>query len=83
MSHDEQIKIGLIVVDAPLESQSLRAAAESFGMSVAVSWVGNADQVVEFLSKPIGLDIIIIGGHGDERGLILPVFEEAIKANYR
>lgn len=75
--------VHILAVDAPLETQTLRAAAESFGLKVTVTWAGNADQIVEAMSLPQSADLFTICGHGDARGLILPVLAGEAKARYR
>ena len=52
------------------EAHALRAAAEYWRAFVTVTWVGNSGQIVEYFSKCPVHDLIIIAGHGDERGLL-------------
>ncbi|MEH2180232.1 hypothetical protein [Nostoc sp.] len=47
-----------------------------------MTWVGNSAQIVDFLSSKPDHDVIIISGHGDERGLLLPELVEEIRSNY-
>jgi hypothetical protein len=49
---------------------------------VTVTWVGNSGQVVEYLSQSPPHEVIVISGHGDERGLHLPELAEAIRDHY-
>ena len=74
--------IHILAIDSALEAQALRAAAEYWGAAVTISWVGNAREVVNYFgSHPIH-DLILIAGHGDERGLLLPSLAESIKEDY-
>ena len=74
--------IHVLAVDSALETQALRAAAEYWGAAVTVTWVGNATDVVDYCASHPIHDVIIIAGHGDERGLLLPSLDESIKGNY-
>ena len=62
------------------EAHALRAAAEYWRAFVTVTWVGNSGQMVEYFSKSPVHDLIIIAGHGDERGLLLPELAEEIRS---
>jgi hypothetical protein len=64
------------------EAHALRAAAEYWRAFVTVTWVGNSGQIVEYFSKCPAHDLIIIAGHGDERGLLLPELAEEIRSQY-
>lgn len=76
------VKVHIIEIETCLESHALRYAAECWGAFVTVTWVGNSAQVVEFLSNKPEQNIIVISGHGDERGLLLPELVEEIKSEY-
>lgn len=76
------IKLHILEITTGLEVHAVRYAAEHWGMSVTVTWVGNSGQLVDFLSSSPEHDIILISGHGDERGLLLPELAEAVAANY-
>ncbi len=58
------------------EAHALRSAAEYWGAFVTVTWVGNSAQIVEYFSQCPENDLIIIAGHGDERGFLLPELAE-------
>lgn len=64
------------------EAHALRSAAEYWGAFVTVTWVGNSGQIVEYFSQCPEHDLIIIAGHGDERGLLLPELAEEIRSHY-
>ena len=76
------VRLHLLVINTSLEGQALRAAAECWGADVTVTWVGNSRQVVEYLSQSPTQDVIVISGHGDERGLLLPELAEEIRNHY-
>ncbi len=76
------IFVHIIEVTTGLEAHALRYAAECWGASVGVTWVGNAQQIVDVLSSKPVHDVLIISGHGDERGLLLPPLAAEIKERY-
>jgi hypothetical protein len=76
------IAIHIIEIETGLEAHAVRYSAEYWGAFVTMTWVGNSAQIVDFLSSKPHHDIIIISGHGDERGLLLPELVEEIKDEY-
>jgi hypothetical protein len=70
------VSVHILAADTGLQAHVIRAAAEHFGASVTVTWVGNSSQVVEFLSGRPSVDVIVLSFHGDERGLLLPSLAE-------
>ena len=72
----------LLVIDTGLEAHALRSAAEAWEAEVTVTWVGNSRQIVEYLSQSPLHEVIVISGHGDERGLLLPELAEEIRSRY-
>jgi hypothetical protein len=76
------IKVHIIEIETGLEAHAIRYAAECWGTFVTVTWVSNSAQIVDFLSSQPNHDVIIISGHGDERGLLLPDLAEEIKDEY-
>ena len=76
------ITLHIIEIDSGLEAQAIRAVAEAWGVTVAVTWVGNSGQIVDVLSGQPTDDILMLTGHGDERGLLLPELAEAVRSHY-
>ena len=76
------IKLHILEIATGLEAHAVRYAAEHWGISVTVTWVGNSQQIVDCLSSYPDCDLILISGHGDERGLILPELAEEVSSNY-
>jgi|SRR5450631_372024 len=76
------IRLHLLVIDAALEAQALRSVAEAWGAEVSVTWVANSRQIVEYLSQPPSHEMIVLCGHGDERGLLLPQLAEEVRNRY-
>ena len=72
----------IIAVDAGLEPHALRLAAEAWGADVGVTWVGNSQQIVDCFAGAPRRDIIVISGHGDERGLMLPDLAADLQHRY-
>ncbi len=64
------------------EAHALRYAAEYWGAFVTLTWVGNSGQIVEYFSHHPEHDLIIISGHGDEHGLLLPELAEEVRSRY-
>jgi hypothetical protein len=76
------IRIHLLAIDTGLEAHALRSATEAWGAEVTVTWVGNSRQIVEYLSQSPSHEVIVISGHGDERGLLLPELAEELRSHY-
>ena len=76
------VKVHILEIESGLEAHAIRYAAEYWGAFVTVTWVGNSAQVVEFLSNKPDHDVIVISGHGDERGLLLPELVKEIRSEY-
>lgn len=74
--------IHIIAIETGHEAYVLRLAAEAWGAAVTVTWVGNSQQVVDYFAHSPPHDLIIISGHGDERGLLLPVLAVEIQHRY-
>ena len=72
--------VHILTDDTGLQPHVIGAAAEHFGASVTVTWVGNSAQVVEYLSSRPPQDVIILSFHGDERGLLLPALGEEVRS---
>jgi len=77
------MKIHIIAIEAGNEPHALRSAAEAWGADVTITWVGNSDQIITYLSSKPPHDIIIISGHGDANSLHLPLLDNAIQSRYR
>ncbi len=75
--------VHILSVDSTLEVIAIRAACEYWDVNVTVTWVGNANQIVELLRNSPAHDLIILAGHGDEEGLCLPELAEEIKSSYQ
>lgn len=75
-------KLHFLVLGSALEAYALRSITEYWGADVSVTWVGNSRQVVDYLSQSPSHDVIVISGHGDERGLLLPELAEEIRSRY-
>ena len=61
--------IHILAVNAALETQALRPAAEYWGASVSVTWAATSQDIMDLLANHPTHDLIIIAGHGDQRGL--------------
>ncbi|MEZ4865668.1 MAG: hypothetical protein R3C14_30430 [Caldilineaceae bacterium] len=75
-------QIHIIAIDTGNEPHAIRSAAEWWGADVTMTWVGNSDQIVNLLSTEPVQQLIVISGHGDERGLLLPPLAAEIADNY-
>ncbi len=75
-------RIHILEIESALEAQALRAAGECWGAQVSVTWVANSSQVVDFLSQQPPHDLILICAHGDERGIVLPILADEVKARF-
>ena len=69
-------RVHILAADTGLQPHVVRAAAEHFGASVTVTWVGNSSQVIEGLSLRPPPDVLVLSFHGDERGILLPPLGE-------
>ncbi len=76
------IRLHHLVINTGLEAHALRSAAEYWGSNVTVTWVGNSSQVGEYLSQSPSHEVIVISGHGDTHGLLLPELAEEIRCHY-
>ena len=76
------LKMHIIAVETGNEPQAVRAAAEQWGVFVTMTWVGNSGQIVDYFAGQPDHDLIIISGHGDERGLLLPELNNEIANRY-
>lgn len=76
------LKIHIIEIETGLEAHAVRYAAEHWGASVSVTWVANSAQVVNFFAGCPEQEVIIISGHGNEHGLLLPKLAEEVKHKY-
>jgi len=76
------VTIHIIEIEAGLEVHALRYGAEYWGAFVTVTWVANSSQIVNFFQSLPRQDIIIICGHGNDRGLLLPELAGEIKDKY-
>ena len=75
-------KIHIIEIESGNDPHAIRYAAECWGAFVTATWVGNSGQVVEYLSSEPEAELIIICGHGDGRGLLLPELAEQVRDRY-
>ncbi len=75
-------RVHILAIDVALQAQLIRAAAEHFGAFVTMTWVGNSAQIVGYLTDYPAAEVIIISGHGEERGLVLPELGEEFKHLY-
>lgn len=76
------MRVHILAADTGLQPHVVRAAAEHYGASVTVTWVGNSAQVVDFLSRHPSVDVIILSFHGDKRGVLLPELSQDVRALY-
>lgn len=76
------MKIHIFAIETGLQSHAIRLAAEYWGADVTVTWVGNSRQIVDYFSAPPAHELLIIAGHGDERGLLLPELGQEIQHLY-
>ena len=72
--------VHILAADTGLQPHVIRAAAEHFGASVTLTWIGNSAQVVDYLSGRPPQDVIVLSFHGDERGLLLPTLGEEARS---
>ncbi len=77
-----RVKLHILAIDTGNEADAIRSAAEGWAYFVTVDWIGNSQDFVDSLSSSPNADIIIIAGHGDERGICLPELAEEIKHKY-
>ena len=75
--------VHILAIETGNEPHALRAVLECWGLDVSITWVGNADQVVAYLSSKPSHDLIIISGHGDANTLYLPELAAELAAEYR
>ncbi len=64
------------------EAHAIRLAAECWDVTVTATWIGNSQQIVDYFAACPQHDLIIISGHGDERGLLLPELAVEIQHCY-
>ena len=76
------LKMHIVDIETGNEPQAIRAAAEWWGVFVTMTYVGNSGQIVDYFSGQPDHDLIIIAGHGDERGLLLPELAKEIANRY-
>ena len=74
--------VHILAADTGLQPHVVRAAAEHFGASVTVTWIGNSAQVVDCLSSHPRREVIVLSFHGDERGFLLPTLAEECRSLY-
>ncbi len=74
--------VHILSIGTGLQAHAIRTAAEHFGASVTVTWVGNSAQVVDCLSIRPSADVIVLSAHGDERGMLLPHIDEKFSSLY-
>lgn len=72
----------ILAIETGGESYAIRLAAEQWGMTVTLTGVGNSGQIVDYFKGRPTHDLILISGHGDERGLLLPELDDEIAARY-
>jgi hypothetical protein len=72
----------ILALETGGESYTIRLAAECWGMQVTLTGVGNSGQIVDYFKGRPDHDLILISGHGDERGLFLPELDDEIAARY-
>ncbi len=75
-------QLHILEIGTGLEAHALRYAAEHWGADVTITWVGNSQQIVEYLSQSPTHDVVIISGHGNEQGLLLPKLAEERRNRY-
>ena len=76
------LKTHIIAIETGHEPHAIRSAAEWWGVFVTMTWVGNSGQIVDYFAGQPDHDLIIISGHGDERGLLLPKLGDEIADRY-
>lgn len=72
----------ILAIETGHEPYAVRAAAEAWGMLVTLVGVGNSGQIVEYFKGRPEHDLIVISGHGDKRGLLLPKLADEIAPRY-
>lgn len=76
------LKTHIIAIETGNEPHAIRSVAEWWGVFVTVTWVGNSGQIVDYFTGQPDHDLIILSGHGDERGLLLPKLDAEIATRY-
>ena len=76
------MNVHILEIETGLEAHAIRLAAEYWGADVTVTWVGNSRQIVDYFSTVPAHELLIISGHGDERGLHLPELAQEIQHLY-
>lgn len=77
--------VAILSVDSPLETQAIRAFAETLNFTVSVTWVGNSHHVTGFFEKvrdDAHQKVVFISAHGDERGLLLPELAPQVEQQF-
>lgn len=74
--------VHILEIESSMEAQAMRSVAECFGAVVSVTWTGNSAQIVDFLSQTPAHELILICGHGDKRGVLLPELAEQVRARF-
>jgi len=72
----------IIVTETGNEPHAIRSAAEWWQYDVTVTWVGNSQQIVNYLSSKPKHDLIIFSTHGIESGMVLPELDPEIEKDY-
>jgi len=72
----------IIVTETGNEPHAIRSAAEWWQYDVTMTWVGNSQQIVDYLSSKPKHDLIIFSTHGIESGMALPELDPEIEKNY-
>lgn len=75
------LNLHILAIETGNEAHAIRAAAEYWGCTVAITWAGHPDQVIEFFNSPPA-NIIILSAHGDDNGMYLPDLGEQIPTIY-
>ena len=78
----QPVTVHILAADTGLQPHVVRVAAEHYGASVSVTWVGNSSQVVNYLSSKPSHDLIILSFHGDDRGMLMPSLAEECRYTY-
>ena len=74
--------IHILAIETGHEPHALRSVLECWGIDVTVTWVGNANQIVDYLASEPKQNLIIISGHGNADSLFLPELAPEIVAEY-
>jgi hypothetical protein len=70
----EKQAVTIVAIDDPTEPHAVRAMLEGLGYLVTVHGIGSREELLRILRGELRTeDTVVISGHGDEAGLLVPV----------